>query len=118
MNIELVNSLSKLKEAINNDPRILKLNELDAKLNSNEDVMRLAYKKDMASLAYEDAIKHFGENSKEARDAQKRLHEAKLDLDSNELVKQYNAAYKEVRLMYEMINEALFAKFKKDYHND
>ena len=118
MNIELINSLTKLKEAINNDPRVLKLNELDNKLNNDEEVMRLSYKKDMASVSYEDALKHFPENSKEVRDAQRRLHEAKLNLDNNELVKKYNQAYKEVRLMYEMINESLFAKFKARSTND
>lgn len=118
MNIELINSLTKLKEAINNDPRLLKLNELDKRLNNDEEVMRLAYKKDMASVSYEDALKHFSKDSKEVRDAQKRLHEAKLELDNNELVKEYNLAYKEVRLMYEMINEELFAKFKTRSNND
>lgn len=118
MNIELINSLTKLKEAINNDPRLLKLNELDKRLNNDEEVMRLAYKKDMASVSYEDALKHFSKDSDEVRDAQKRLHEAKLELDNNELVKEYNLAYKEVRLMYEMINEELFSKFKTRSNSD
>ena len=111
MNDSLLNSLNELKIALNNDERVLRLNELDKKLNNDEDVMRLAYKKDIALIGYEDAIKHFGENSKEASKAQKALHEAKLNLDSNELVKEYNSAYKEVRELYDMINETLFRKF-------
>lgn len=110
-------SLTKLKEAINNDPRVLKLNELNKKLDNDDEVMKLAYKKDMASVSYEDALKHFGKDSKEASDAQKRLYEAKLNLDNNELVKEYNHAYKEVRELYNLINKELFSKFK-DKTND
>ena len=112
MNESLLNALNKLKEAINNDPRILKLNELDEQLNKNEEVMKLAYLKDMALVSYEDALKHFKEGSKEVSEAQKRLYEAKLSLDNHPLVKQYNEAYKEVRLIYGKINDTLFAKFK------
>ena len=112
MDETLASSLSNLKEAIEKDPCVLRLNELDKKLNENEEVMKLAYKKDMALLRYEDMVKNFGENSKEANEAQKTLHEAKYNLDIHPLVKEYNQAYKEVRHIYDMINEELFNKFK------
>ena len=48
MNDSLIDSLNKLKTAIENDPRVLKLNELNKKINENEEVMKLAYQKDMA----------------------------------------------------------------------
>ena len=111
MNDSLMNSLEKLKEAIESDPRVLHLNELDKKLNDNEEVMKLAYKKDMALLSYEDSLKHFKEDSKEVGDAQKRLYEAKLSLDNHPLVKEYNEAYKEVRKIYSQINDELFNRF-------
>lgn len=113
MDNSLIESLSKLKDAIKNDPRVLKLEELDKQLNNDEEVMKLAYKKDMALLAYEDALKNFKEGSKEVSEAQKSLHKAKLDLDNHSLVKQYNEAYKEVRHIYDMINEQLFNDFVK-----
>ena len=112
MNDSLANSLTNLKEAIEKDERVLRLSELDKKLNENEEVMKLAYKKDMALVSYEDALKHFKEDSKEVRDAQKRLNEAKLSLDNHPLVKEYNEAYKDVRLLYNKINEELFSRFK------
>lgn len=112
MNDSLMNSLAKLKEAIESDERVLRLSNLDKKLNENEEVMKLAYKKDMALVSYEDALKHFKEDSKEVKEAQKRLHEAKLSLDNHPLVKEYNEAYKEVRLLYNKINEELFSRFK------
>lgn len=111
MNDSLMNSLEKLKEEIESDPRVLHLNELDKKLNDNEEVMKLAYKKDMALVSYEDALKHFGENSKEVGEAQKRLYEAKLSLDNHHLVREYNEAYKEVRKIYSQINDELFNRF-------
>ena len=112
MNDSLMNSLTKLKEAIESDERVLRLSNLDKKLNENEEVMKLAYKKDMALVSYEDALKHFKEDSQEVKEAQKRLHEAKLSLDNHPLVKEYNVAYKEVRLLYNKINEELFSRFK------
>lgn len=111
MDDSLLTSLENLKEAIEKDPRVLRLNELDQKLNNNEEVMKLAYQKDMALLSYEDAQKHFGKDSKEVSDALKRLHEAKLSLDNHPLVQEYNDAYKEVRKIYDMINIAIFDKF-------
>ncbi len=110
MNQELSIALSSLKEAIENDERVILLNKLDKELNNDEEVMKLAYQKDMAVLDYEDSIKHFGDNSKETLEAQKKLYQAKLALDSHPLVKRYNEAYKEVRLMYKKINDSLFGK--------
>ena len=111
MNDSLAKSLDELKKAIENDPRVLKLNELDKKLNENEDVMRLAYQKDNASFEYNETLKHFKEDSDEARNAQKKLYEAKFKLDSHPLVKKYNEAYKEVRKIYDEINEKIFKRF-------
>ena len=100
-----------LKELLNKDPRIIKLNELEKKMNEDEEVMSLAYKKDMASVNYSDVLNHFKEKSKEAQKALKELHEAKLNLDNHPLVKEYMKAYKEVRELYEEINKILFANF-------
>ena len=111
MNEILLNKLNELKDEISNSNEVKKLRELDALLNKNEEVMKLAYAKDMASVAYEDALKHFGDNSQETLDAQKKLHEAKLQLDTHELVKQYNEQFKIVRKMYDKINEELFNPF-------
>ena len=118
MDAELATLLNNLKTAIENDERVLALKQIDDKLNKDEEVMKLAYQKDMASLSYEDALKHFPKDSKEVKDAQIRLHQAKLALDNHPLVKQYNEAYKNVRLMYEKINEELFSSFKNGVKHD
>lgn len=100
-----------LKENIANDPRMIHLLELEKKMNENEEVMALAYKKDMAAVNYSDVLNHFSEDSEEAKKALKELHEAKLNLDQHPLVREYLNAYKEVRELYDEINEILFSNF-------
>ena len=90
MNESLANKLEELKNLIENDENVLKVKELDEKLNKSEEVMKLSYKKDMMIVEYENALKHFGENSEEIKQAQRNLYQAKLELDSHPLVKEYN----------------------------
>lgn len=103
-----------LKETISKDSRIIHLNELEQKMNNNEEVMALAYKKDMAALEYGDLLNHFSEESDEVKTALKKLHNAKLELDNHPLVKDYLKAYKEVRDLYGEINSVLFSNFAAD----
>jgi len=107
----LLEKASKLKEELDNLPEVKELERLNKLLNENEDVMRLAYKKDMCATKYEDAIRYFGKESDEAILAQKQLHLAKLELDKHELVKQYNKQYKIVREIYDKINKEIFDPF-------
>jgi len=102
---------SKLKEELDSLPEVKELERLNKLLNNNEDVMRLAYKKDMAATKYEDAVRFFGQDSSEAIEAQKCLHLAKLELDKNELVIAYNKQYKIVREIYDKINKEIFNPF-------
>ena len=108
MNQSLLEKASKLKEEIDSLPEVQELERLNKLLNDDEDVMRLCYKKDMCVTKYEDALRHFGDNSDETLMAQKALHQAKLELDENALVKQYNEQYKKVRKIYDRINEEIF----------
>lgn len=116
MEIELLNALYELKASLENDPRVLKLKELDKLLNENEEVMALSYRKDNANREYEDALRFFKENSPIVKEKQRLLYEAKYNLDIHPLVKEYNAAYKEVRLLYEEVNKELFKDFEGKKH--
>ena len=121
MNETLLNKLDTLKEAIENDPRVIRLNELEDKMNKDEDVMCLAYQKDVALTNFEDALKHFKEGSPEVQKAQKELYDAKLKLDTHPLVDEYRKAYNEVRKLYDRINKELFSDFvdnKRGCFND
>lgn len=111
MNKVLNEKLIILKEKMNSDPRVIELNKIENELNNSDEVMKLAYKKDMAVIDFEDALKHFGEKSNEAKEAQKVLANAKLELDKHPLVIKYNKAYQEVRLYYEEISQKLFGEF-------
>ena len=98
-----------LKDLLTNDPRIIALNELEKKMNESEEVMALAYQKDLAVSEYSDALNHFARDSKEVKDAQHNLHIKKEALDSHPLVREYLKAYSEVRDLYYQINDILFA---------
>ena len=111
MNQKLYEKVILLKSEIENSPEVRELNRLNSLLENDEEVMRLCYRKDCAVTDYEDSLKHFGENSEETIKAQKALHQAKLALDNNELVKKYNEQYKIVRKIYDKINEEIFNPF-------
>ena len=99
------------KRTLANDPRVVKLEEIEKRMEKDEDVIRLAHQKDLCERDFEDALKHFGEGSKEAKEAQKKLYAAKTDLDKNDLAAEYLRSYGEVRSIYQLINEALFHDF-------
>lgn len=107
----LLEKASKLKEELDNLPEVKELERLNKLLNENEDVMRLAYRKDMCATKYEDAVRYFGKDSDEVIEAQKALHLAKLELDKHELVVAYNKQFKIVREIYDRINKEIFNPF-------
>ena len=111
MTKDIYQKAEELKDRLISDPRIISLNNIEKEMNENEEVMALAYKKDMAAVKYSDLLNYFSEDSEEAKKAMKELHEAKLNLDNHPLVKKYLAAYKEVRELYEQINSVLFGDF-------
>ena len=107
----LLEKASKVKEELDSLPEVKELERLNKLLNEDEEVMRLAYKKDVAATKYEDAVRYFGQNSDQALTLQKALHLAKLELDKNELVIKYNKQYKIVREIYAKINKEIFDPF-------
>lgn len=109
----IANKCIELRKAIHNHPAYIRLDELDRKMSNDEQVMKLAYKKDVALEQYNDALNHFGENNEITIKARQKLYDAKKELDLNPIVKQYNEAYKEVRLILYNLNEVLFNDFKE-----
>ena len=97
-----------LKDLLSQDERIKRLNELEQKMNSDNEVIALAYQKDVAVSNYSDILNHFSEDSEEVKKAQRELYEKKLALDTHPLVRQYLDAYKEVRDLYIQMNALLF----------
>ena len=97
-----------LKDLLDNDERIIRLNKLENELNNNEEVMALSYQKDLAVSSYSDALNHFANDSEEMKKYQHELFLKKEALDNHPLVKSYLKAYSEVRDLYFQINEILF----------
>jgi cell fate (sporulation/competence/biofilm development) regulator YlbF (YheA/YmcA/DUF963 family) len=101
-----------LKELLSQDERVVLLNKLEKEMNDNEEVMALAYQKDLAISNLSDAINHFGENSEEAKKAQHELFLKKEALDNHPLVRDYLKAYQEVRELYFNLNDILFSNLR------
>lgn len=98
-----------LKDLLSNDQRLILLNDLEKQMNENEEVMALAYQKDVAVSNYSDVLNHYAEDSKEAKDAHHELYLKKSALDNHPLVRSYLKAYSEVRDLLFQINEILFS---------
>ena len=111
VNNSLYEEVYKLRDQMKSDPRFLALKEMDEKLNNDEEVMKLAYQKEMAIVEYEDALNHYGKNSAELKKAQQNLAKCKLNLDNHPLVKEYYLALQKVREMDRKVNKKLFDDF-------
>ena len=101
-----------LKKEMDNDPRFLKLQEIEEKMNNDEEVMRLAYQKDLKSDRYNDLLKIYDDKHPLVVSARKELVEAKSNLESHHLVKEYLKAYAEVKMLLYKVNDILFGDFK------
>ena len=112
MNEKIYNLAKELNEVMNNDPRFIRLNELEKKLENDDEVIALAYQKDLASTSYSDILKIYPEDSKEAKASREKLIEAKTKLESHPLVKEYNKVYVEIRMLLLEVNNILFKDFR------
>ena len=101
----------RFKELLDNDKRVVLLNELEKKMNENEEVMALAYKKDMAAVSYSDALSHYCEDSEEVKTALHNLYLSKKKLESHPVVREYLKQYQIVKKLYDEINEIIFSNF-------
>ena len=78
MNEDLILEVYKLKEVLENDPRVKDMLEAERIMENDEDVMRLSYRFSIANDEYNEALRHFKIDSGEARNAQKKLYEAEI----------------------------------------
>lgn len=101
-----------LKNALDNDERIVRLNELEKVMNDNEEVMALSYRKDVANDRYNDLLKIYKEDDEVVIKARQELIKKKEELESHPAVKEYLKAYSEVRMLLFELNNILFKDFK------
>ena len=111
MNESLEEKVSTLKSLLENDERIISLNQLDKEMSNSEEVMRLSYALDVASSKYSDMLSIYPDDSKEVKEARLDLVNAKERLYSHPLVKDYLNEYKKIRELYAEIDDILFSDF-------
>ena len=102
-----------LNKQLINEPSFIRLKELDKSIENNDEVISLAYKKDMASMKYNDLLKIYDENNELVIEAKKELSNAKYNLDMHPLVKEYNSTYLEVKKILFEINKIIFSDYKR-----
>ncbi len=112
MNEKILKEVSALKNALEGDERSIRLSELESRLEKDETVLLYSKKAKDKEEAYSFSLSSFGKGKKETMDAQKELYEAKKELDSLPLVKEYNEAYVAVRDIYMQIDDIIFSPFR------
>ena len=112
MNEELLNQISILKENIVNSYEYRNLLKAEKEMEQSNEVMILSYKKDMAIVDYEDALKHYSRNSIEVLKAEKILSEAAYNLNQHPLVKSYKENLDKLNQLYEEIDKIIFTGIK------
>lgn len=112
MNEDLLEKLSLLKNEILNSVEYQEFIKIEKTLISNEEVMVLSYKKDMALLEYEDGLKHYSKNSKELINLSKNLAEATYLLNNHPLVKEYKSKLDCLNKLYLEIENIIYKGIK------
>lgn len=108
MDEKIINLAFALKDEISKDPLILKLNNIEKDMENNEEVIALAYQKDIVETNYSDILKIYNESSNEAQSCYKKLLEKKNNLENHPIVKEYYRLFREVRAFYQDLNDLLF----------
>ena len=113
MNISLSKSLEGLKAALSGDERIIKLGELEKKLYDDPSLLELVKRKDDLEREYNSLLTYKDRNSEEAIKVSKALHEAKEEMDSYPLAKEYTEAFIVVRDLFMEIDDIIFGPYRK-----
>lgn len=113
MDEKIYNLASQLNDELNNDPRVIKLNELEKKLNDSFEVYTLSNKKDEALEEYNRLKEIYSDDNELTKKALLNAKEAKEKLNNFPLVKEYLAQYAIVRDLYLEIDNILFSDFRK-----
>ena len=113
MNERIFDLSNRLNESIKNDPRVKRLNKLEEELNNSYEVFSLSQKKDECLELYTKLKDVYKSDNIEVVNARIKLKEAKENLNSHPLVKEYLSIYNEVRDLYMNIDSILFSDFKR-----
>lgn len=112
MNEKILNDAIKLRESILNSEEYKKVQELNNLMNNSDEIKLLSYKKDLAIMEYEDALRHFSKNSIEVINKESNMAKAIYLLNNNKIVKEYNIAFSKLESIYKEINDSLFSFYE------
>ena len=99
--------------AIDEDPDVLLLKEKEAALKDDPALLSLVEEKDKALSDYMLARMAYGEDSEEAKAAQKKLHQTKMNLDLQPKSHEYTEIYSRLSLRYRYVDDILFGLFRQ-----
>lgn len=106
-------SLEELKTALDNDPRVKALAELEKKLYEDPFLIELVKKKDDLERQYNSILSYKDNDDEEVKIIEKALYEAKMEMDTYPLAKEYSEAFVKVRDIYMQIDDIIFGKYRK-----
>ena len=108
MTSDIYLALMNLKSNLKDDERIKNLSHFESELENNDEVKILSYQLDNAVREYNDMLKIYPLEHELSKAKQKIVYEKKKQLDQLDVVKKYNKAYKEVKEIYDEINDNIF----------
>jgi hypothetical protein len=109
---ELITLARDLKETLEQDQRVVLLNQLDHLLNQNQTLLALSETYQRAQANYQSMWESYGDESPHLLRARAELHQVKVQVDSHPLVRDYLKAYGQVREIYQTIQQKIFTPFK------
>ena len=113
MNAITLKRLQDLRNAMESDPRVKRLEEAEAVLKADPSLSLLLEKKNEALGRYLTIRLECGEDSEEAKEALKTLHQAKLALDEQPSAREYSLRFSELNLLYLQIDDILFGPYRE-----
>jgi cell fate (sporulation/competence/biofilm development) regulator YmcA (YheA/YmcA/DUF963 family) len=113
MEEKLLNAVNNLKDALNNTSEVKHLNELDKKINEDEELGKLFKLFREKEEELNNHLKTHNEFEKSTKGLKQELSKIKYQIDINPLVKEYNTAYREVNKLYAKIDKELFTFFNE-----
>ena len=109
---EVITLAQQLKETLEADSRVVLLTDLDQKLNQNQHLLMLTEQYQNAQKNYQSMWESYGDESPHLLRARSELHQVKILVDTNPLVRDYLKAYGQVREIYQTIQQKVFSPFK------
>lgn len=109
---ELITLARDLKEALEEDDRVVLLNQLDKQLSQNQTLLALSEHYQRSQTNYQSMWESYGDDSPHLLRARAELHQVKIQVDSHPLVRDYLKVYGQVREIYSWIQLKIFSPFK------